>query len=411
MPVVHIRIIELKCSETRNRVNYFFVNFYTNNKPYEVQKLSIDIAQKNSQVLSSCSKSISLDVDNQLQSQLCIQLKRHRMLISDDDVGKVVIPLKWFPRRKVVREWFPLTSAGKLKKTLMDNIHDLQGNPQTRDVQPEINDGSEKLMLLLDIHIAKNKEKAFDAPFSSMRVLPSWKKPLLLQNSEFPPIPPISYIAGQNPDRTTDDTIPLHQSYVVMMQPEQMNQINNNVSPTSLNVNVNNNNHVILNNSNNNSSQQHNQQSNLQQQPLNLQQNQQSNLQQQPLNLQQENQPQSELHPYFPAPQPNSHPTNNLVLPPFMQGSEEGHNVTLITEFMSPYSHPNSMSQTFATDDVPNVYYPQVSIINEEEDDDDDDDDDDIKDDDNKIIINSDSENNNNNDDDDDDVDLKDDIE
>lgn len=414
MPVVHIRVIEVKCSETRNRVNYFFVNFYINSKPNDVQKLSIDIAQKNSKVLSSCSKSICLDVDNHSQNQLYVQLKRHRMIISDDDIGKVVIPLKWFPRRKVVREWFPLTSAGKLRKTLMDNINDMQNSSQNKNIAqnnaelPEYNDGSENLMLLLDVHIAKKKDKPFNAPFSSMRVLPSWKKPLLLQGSEFPPVPPIAYIVGRNPDSTKDDTIPVHQSYVIMLQSDQPNQNNSAINnPSNMNSNNNNINQNINNSNINHPNINNNPNNNNTNQPVNPTPPQ----MQTTINSQdQEPQTQSELQPYFPAPQPNVRPpADNLILPPFMQGSEEGLNVTLVTEYMSPYSHPNDMNQIFATDNVPNVFYPQVNIINEEEDDDDDDDDDindnDIKDEDEED--DNDSENNNNNDDDD----LKDDNE
>ena len=267
MPVVHIRVVEVKCNETKNRINYFFVNFYTNAKPNNIQKLSIDIAQKNSKVMSSCSKSITLDVDNYGQNQLYVQLKRHRMIISDDDVGKVVIPLKWFPRRKIVREWFPLTSAGKLKKTLMDNINEISNSSQNKGVnnnngeKPELDDGSESLMLLLDIHIAKKKDKPFIAPFSSMKVLPSWKRPLLLQGSEFPPVPPVAYIVGRTPSNSNDDSIPPHQSYAVMIQDNQNQNINNaniipntpNSTTSNINTNINNNNaNVNSNNANNN---------------------------------------------------------------------------------------------------------------------------------------------------------------
>lgn len=372
MPLVHIRVIELKCNETRNKVNYFFVNFHTDTHPDVNQKLSIDICQKNSKVLSSCAKSVSLNVDNFSQNQLYVNLKRHRMIISDDDVGKVVIPLKWFPRRKVVREWFPLTSAGKLKKTLMDNINGLtnsnQNKPMDRNQEIEYNDGSESLMLLLDIHLAKKNEKPFMAPFSAMKVLPSWKKPLLLQGSEFPPVPTTSYIVGNQPDANKNPDIPPYQSFVIVLPPDSNGSNANNTNNDNQNNNSNsipqivnsaiNNNNSNSNNVNNNNSQ------SIYIQPDNTPQQQ---------NQSNEPQIQSELQPYFPAPQPNAYtPADNLVLPPFMQGNSEATHVPLITEYMSPYSNPTNINEIFATDDIPNVYYPQVNIIEEDDDDDDD---------------------------------------
>ena len=55
-------------------------------------------------------------------------------------------------------------------------------------------------MILLDIHIDCRGCSPFMAPFTSMKVNPSWKRPELTENSEVLPNPTIIYCTPNQPN-------------------------------------------------------------------------------------------------------------------------------------------------------------------------------------------------------------------
>ena len=74
-------------------------------------------------------------------------LRSEVLLKEDETFGKALISLKWLPKDKVVKEWFPI-------------------EPYERGiVAPKV---------LLDIHVATNEVSAFSAPSGKLLIEPIW---------------------------------------------------------------------------------------------------------------------------------------------------------------------------------------------------------------------------------------------
>lgn len=375
MSILHIRIVELKCPESRNIVNYFFAHFNVDNEFYTDAKLPIDPMNRHTAVLSSGLKRLALGIKDVKNAKLTISLKRHRMLIADDDVGRVQIPLSWFPKNKVVREWFPIASSGKLRSTLADSIKKLSmpDQPQSKSANTSTldPDGSEKIMMLLDIHIVSKSKiiGPFCAPFAPLKVTPGWARPSLLDHSEFPPIPHICYV-------TSGEAIPHPKPEVPPFQPYAF--INNSLIPVQ---NTENPETPQVNSSQERRRSNSSQASiapmvSIPQEHPPIPTSHDSHL---PADTPEviEQYPETMFRPYFAAPQPNfpqAPPEPNDVLPPFMGGNLDAqpasvnNGIPVVAGIQSPYAH--NSDDVFRTSEIPNVYYPQVSIMDDEYDDD-----------------------------------------
>lgn len=193
MMTLHIKIIELLTEEKHTSMNplniFFLCNGAINTKFF---KLKIT-KNKNDNTLQ-CQKAISYDLSTQNNCDLVIELKRHRVIVSDDALGKLTLPLSWFPTNHVVREWFPFKAASKKIKSAM---------------------------VLLDIHVDSRKATPFMAPFATLRVFPCWKRPTQTMNSDFPVPPPMVYVLSSAEQRV----IPLQQLRVIASNQQANQQI------------------------------------------------------------------------------------------------------------------------------------------------------------------------------------------
>lgn len=190
MPVLNIRIVELMTKERRSSINYLYTFVHTSDTQNKMIKLRITTNKKGNVLV--CEKQISFKIEYQSDNYLYFDFKRHRMLISDDLLGRLVLPLDWFPTNYVVREWFPISKQGK---------------------------GNEEAMILLDIHVDHRNVQPFMAPFSTMKVIPSWERPRLTENAEVAANPPVVYVISPQsncivipPDRSRNNPYcPPHQ--------------------------------------------------------------------------------------------------------------------------------------------------------------------------------------------------------
>lgn len=190
MPVLNIRIVELMTKERRSSINYLYTFVHTSDTQNKMVKLKITTNKKGNVLV--CEKQISFKIEYQSDNYLYFDFKRHRMLISDDLLGRLVLPLDWFPTNYVVREWFPISKQGK---------------------------GNEEAMILLDIHVDHRNVQPFMAPFSTMKVIPSWERPKLTENAEVAANPPVVYVISPQsncivipPDRSRNNPYcPPHQ--------------------------------------------------------------------------------------------------------------------------------------------------------------------------------------------------------
>ncbi|OHS97478.1 hypothetical protein TRFO_36343 [Tritrichomonas foetus] len=120
-------------------------------------------------------KPARFNVKSQSSSSIFVDVKRSRFIVKDELIGNVQLPLNWFPINHIVREWYPVKGVS--------NVQD-------------------DVMILLDIHIDNRGALPFMAPFASLRVLPTWTRPLLTENSDFPVIPSIVYITMNDYQKT-----------------------------------------------------------------------------------------------------------------------------------------------------------------------------------------------------------------
>lgn len=191
MLTLNIKIIELLTEEKHtsiNPLNIFFFCHGANNTKFFKSKIT---KNKNDNTLT-CQKPIFYELMTQNNNDLVLELKRHRVIVSDDALGKLTLPLSWFPTNHVVREWFPFKAASKKIKNAM---------------------------VLLDIHVDSRKVTPFMAPFATLRVFPCWKRPTQTINSDFPVPPPMVYVLSSAEQRV----IPLQQLRAIASN-QQVNQ-------------------------------------------------------------------------------------------------------------------------------------------------------------------------------------------
>ncbi|OHT11312.1 hypothetical protein TRFO_19294 [Tritrichomonas foetus] len=172
MTTLNIKIIELITEEKYTSMNPLQVFINTSSKndrgntSYNSKITKLKICKSSAGNVLKCDKSIQYEIVTQRNSFINVELKRHRVIIADDSLGNVLLPLEWFPTNHVVREWFP--------------IHNKNTNKDS--------------MILLDVHVDRRKVMPFMAPFATLRVLPCWQRPTLTEHNDFPVIPPIVYI-------------------------------------------------------------------------------------------------------------------------------------------------------------------------------------------------------------------------
>ncbi|KAK8896123.1 hypothetical protein M9Y10_014016 [Tritrichomonas musculus] len=171
MPVLNIRIVELMTQEKKSAINYLHFLTHTNDNPNKIIKMKITTNKKGN--VQICEKPISLNIGIQKNNFIHMDFKRHRMLISDDLLGRVVLPLDWFPTNHVVREWFPISKKAR---------------------------GVCDTMILLDVHVDSRNVQPFMAPFATLKVVPSWQRPTLCENSEIVVNPPVIYVISPPPN-------------------------------------------------------------------------------------------------------------------------------------------------------------------------------------------------------------------
>lgn len=174
MMALNFKIIELITEEKRSSVNHLYVNVRKSEGPnVKLTKLKMLTNKKNNNLRND--KTVTFDLATQNNMFLYLEIKRHRVIVSDDLIGKLTLPLEWFPTNHVVREWFPFKQASKKNKSVM---------------------------ILLDIHVDARKVPPFMAPFATLRVLPCWKRPTQTENVDFPVHPPMVYVLSSAEQRT-----------------------------------------------------------------------------------------------------------------------------------------------------------------------------------------------------------------
>lgn len=208
MLTVHIKVIELLTQEKHTSMNPLNI-FAVCSGALDTKLFKLKIVKGKDDNALKCQKSILYNLPTQNKNFLCLELKRHRVIVADDNLGKLTLPLSWFPTNHVVREWFPFKAASKKVKDAM---------------------------ILLDVHVDARKAAPFMAPFASLRVFPCWNRPTQTINSDFPISPPMVYVITSAEQRT----IPLQQLRMMVSQ-QQINpappQILPNAQPLTQNYN------------------------------------------------------------------------------------------------------------------------------------------------------------------------------
>ena len=208
MLTVHIKVIELLTQEKHTSMNPLNI-FAVCSGALDTKLFKLKIVKGKDDNALKCQKSILYNLPTQNKNFLCLELKRHRVIVADDNLGKLTLPLSWFPTNHVVREWFPFKAASKKVKDAM---------------------------ILLDVHVDARKAAPFMAPFASLRVFPCWNRPTQTINSDFPISPPMVYVISSAEQRT----IPLQQLRMMVSQ-QQINpappQILPNAQPLTQNYN------------------------------------------------------------------------------------------------------------------------------------------------------------------------------
>lgn len=116
-----------------------------------------------------CPGSWTFQVPNQSSESLIFLLMKRIIFGPNRAIGRCSLPLDWFPPNRVVREWFPMTATA---------------GGET---------GAVKTMLLLDVHIAERKAKRFKAPFATLRIVPTWIRPVD-EGTECPAPPQVIFV-------------------------------------------------------------------------------------------------------------------------------------------------------------------------------------------------------------------------
>ena len=160
---IHIKVIEFITVEKWTVINPLILVFNMSN---QIRKLKL--IKKPEMSNYTCEKPIIYSSSNQKDTVLSIEFKRQKVFKQDEPLGKLVIPLNWFPSNHIVREWFPFRAAS--------------GNPNAPTYSKDLSSG----YVLLDVHINYRNALPFMAPFAPLRVLPCWEKPKATTYYEMP---------------------------------------------------------------------------------------------------------------------------------------------------------------------------------------------------------------------------------
>lgn len=186
MKTLNIRVIELICSEKLSSTNSFQVCCHTSLDLDKISKIKILSNDKDSSAGYKGDKPIQFEIPTQKEEFIYVYLKRHRLLLKDEVLGKLSLPMSWFPTNHIVREWFPFKAS------------------------PVAKDGG---MILLDVHFDARNVNPFMAPFAALRVYPNWTRPTLTENADYPIIPPIVYIIPSTISNQNAQPTPPSQPY------------------------------------------------------------------------------------------------------------------------------------------------------------------------------------------------------
>jgi hypothetical protein len=151
MPVVHLRLLELRTEHRSSTVNKLMISAQTTS-----------LASRRPSFRRS--KSWNFTVQHQHNENIILTLTKRIIFGPNRVLSRCSLPLEWFPTNCVVREWFPMTAGSS------------DGYSAT------------KTMIRLDIHVNDRRAGKFKAAFANLRVIPNWPRPLDAHVN--PPAPP-----------------------------------------------------------------------------------------------------------------------------------------------------------------------------------------------------------------------------
>jgi hypothetical protein len=168
MTVVHVRVLEIRTSETHTRVNKLLLFFESRSTPKAFR------GDVRGEGFLQCDGTWKFHVLNQSSEFLAISLKRRHFFTADDAVAKCTLPLTWFPTNCMVREWFPMVR---------------ENDPSSTDI---------RAMIHLEVHVETRGAEPFMVAFSNLRVVPTWPRPND-PGEECPAPPQVVYVVAENP--------------------------------------------------------------------------------------------------------------------------------------------------------------------------------------------------------------------
>lgn len=189
MTQIHIRVLEIRTEETPGACHSFLVSAATSNITPKKSKVKGDTIKK-------CNYVWTYDIASQFEANLIVKMERSRMIIKDEEVAKLIVPLQWFPTNRVVRDWFPMKASDQTHKDAF---------------------------ILLDVHIDDRKCEKFMAAYSTLRIFPCWNRPQDPE-CECPAPPQIVYVIGNQPIVNESNAVPPYQTYVTNPQGQFINQ-------------------------------------------------------------------------------------------------------------------------------------------------------------------------------------------
>jgi hypothetical protein len=146
MPSIHVQVLEVRTDEKTSLMHklvlYADCSLSSSRQQRKVSKNGV----------LYCKQSWTFKIPYQGNGQLNLLLMKRIIFSSSHAIGRCSLPLEWFPTNHVVRDWFPMT---------------LESGVPTEY----------KTWLLLDVHVEDRKVAEFKAPFSNLRVIPTWIRP------------------------------------------------------------------------------------------------------------------------------------------------------------------------------------------------------------------------------------------
>ena len=143
-----------------------------------------DYALTNVQLGKYCKHVWTLPVQNE-NELITVTLKKRKLFGKNREWARVALPLCWFPKNRVVRDWFPLFAEGQTS------------------------------FALLDVHISESdSQDPWDAKFAQLTILPGWERPID-PNGTFE-APPQVYVVEMS------QAVPMPMPPMMPMGPQEM---------------------------------------------------------------------------------------------------------------------------------------------------------------------------------------------